>query len=92
MALQSGIRIEGLFLGNTFELLRSVVGIPSGRKIARGEVYLKNAVDDENSQALVFIQITVVDSPQFGQVTDDGDGDAVRRCPIESAQAPRVAA
>lgn len=75
MALNSGIRIEGLFLGNSFELTRSVVGIPAGQTIDLGELYIEEDSSDDNSNALVFIPITIIDDPQFGQITDDGAGD-----------------
>jgi len=72
----TGARIDGIIIGNTFEIQRNVSGIADGRTVASARFLLKLKEDDTDVNALIDNVVTTALTSK-GQITDTGaDGEA----------------
>jgi len=61
-------------LGDDVSIARTITGLLSGQSLVKAWLTIKSRFTDTDSEALLQLEITDVDSPD-GQITDPGSGD-----------------
>lgn len=71
--------IQDIVLGDALEITRTITNIDTNDLLVRAWLTLKRVEDqrDDDQEALISKEITTVDNPGVGQITDDGASDGI---------------